>query len=44
MRFAMIGKGYLGLVSRARFADFGHEVSCIDKGLRKIGSLNLGRN
>jgi UDPglucose 6-dehydrogenase len=31
MRVAMIGSGYVGLVSGACFADFGHTVVCIDK-------------
>ena len=36
MRVAMIGAGYVGLVSGACFADFGHEVGCIDKDAAKI--------
>ncbi|PLR22359.1 hypothetical protein SGCZBJ_04765, partial [Caulobacter zeae] len=36
MRVAMIGTGYVGLVSGACFADFGHVVTCIDKDPRKI--------
>ncbi|HEX8842446.1 MAG TPA: UDP-glucose/GDP-mannose dehydrogenase family protein [Sphingomicrobium sp.] len=43
MRIAMIGTGYVGLVSGACFADFGHEVSCIDKDSSKIDRLNQGR-
>jgi len=43
MRIAMIGTGYVGLVSGACFADFGHEVCCIDKDEAKIDGLNAGR-
>jgi UDPglucose 6-dehydrogenase len=43
MRIAMIGTGYVGLVSGACFADFGHEVCCIDKDSGKIDGLNEGR-
>jgi UDPglucose 6-dehydrogenase len=43
MRITMIGTGYVGLVSGACFADFGHEVSCIDKDSSKIDALNAGR-
>jgi len=39
MRVAMIGTGYVGLVSGACFADFGHEVTCIDKDAGKIERL-----
>ncbi|MTI00197.1 UDP-glucose/GDP-mannose dehydrogenase family protein [Roseibium sp. RKSG952] len=42
MRVAMIGTGYVGLVSGACFADFGHVVTCIDKDARKIDALNNG--
>ena len=42
MRIAMIGTGYVGLVSGACFADFGHEVVCVDKDARKIDALNQG--
>jgi UDPglucose 6-dehydrogenase len=42
MRVAMIGSGYVGLVSGACFADFGHEVTCVDKDKGKINSLNGG--
>jgi UDPglucose 6-dehydrogenase len=38
----MIGAGYVGLVSGACFADFGHQVSCIDKDAAKIGALKRG--
>jgi len=39
MRVAMIGTGYVGLVSGACFADFGHEVTCVDKDTGKIAAL-----
>jgi UDPglucose 6-dehydrogenase len=42
MRVAMIGSGYVGLVSGACFADFGHSVTCIDKDPSKIDRLNRG--
>ncbi len=42
MRVAMIGTGYVGLVSGACFADFGHVVTCIDKDATKIDALNGG--
>lgn len=42
MRIAMIGTGYVGLVSGACFADFGHEVVCIDKDRSKIEALKCG--
>jgi len=42
MRIAMIGTGYVGLVSGACFADFGHQVTCIDKDADKIDALNAG--
>src|SRR5205085_11659366 len=42
MRIAMIGVGYVGLVSGACFADFGHRVSCIDKDMDKIAALERG--
>ena len=40
MKIAMIGSGYVGLVSGACFADFGHEVVCVDKDASKIERLN----
>ena len=42
MRIAMIGSGYVGLVSGACFADFGHRVTCVDKDAKKIASLSKG--
>lgn len=43
MRVAMIGTGYVGLVSGACFADFGHMVCCVDKDPSKIDRLNQGQ-
>ncbi|MEH2470336.1 UDPglucose 6-dehydrogenase [Nitrobacteraceae bacterium AZCC 2161] len=42
MRIAMIGTGYVGLVSGACFADFGHHVTCVDKDDDKIAALQRG--
>ena len=42
MRVAMVGTGYVGLVSGACFADFGHTVVCIDKDAHRIARLNAG--
>ena len=39
MKIAMVGSGYVGLVSGACFADFGHDVVCIDKDQSKIDRL-----
>ena len=36
MKIAMIGTGYVGLVSGACFSDFGHDVVCVDKDASKI--------
>ncbi|MXO88984.1 UDP-glucose dehydrogenase family protein [Alteraurantiacibacter aestuarii] len=43
MRIVMIGTGYVGLVSGACFADFGHHVTCVDKDKSKIDALLDGR-
>jgi UDPglucose 6-dehydrogenase len=43
MRIVMIGTGYVGLVSGACFADFGHQVTCIDKDAGKIAALQSGK-
>ena len=43
MRIAMIGTGYVGLVSGACFSDFGHVVTCIDKDTGKIRELQKGK-
>jgi UDPglucose 6-dehydrogenase len=42
MKIAMIGTGYVGLVSGACFADFGYHVTCVDKDADKIAALNRG--
>jgi UDPglucose 6-dehydrogenase len=43
MRIAIVGTGYVGLVSGACFADFGHRVTCIDKDAAKIAALRNGK-
>ena len=43
MRIAMVGSGYVGLVSGACFAQFGHDVVCVDKDESKIAALQQGR-
>jgi UDPglucose 6-dehydrogenase len=42
MRIAIIGTGYVGLVSGACFSDFGHDVVCVDKDENKIAALERG--
>ena len=42
MKIAMVGSGYVGLVSGACFADFGHTVCCIDTDPAKIAALEEG--
>ena len=42
MHIAMIGSGYVGLVSDACLADFGHDVVCVDKDAAKIAALERG--
>jgi len=42
MRIVMVGSGYVGLVSGACFADFGHDVICVDKAVEKIDALKKG--
>ena len=42
MRIAIIGTGYVGLVSGACFSDFGHDVVCVDKDAGKIADLDRG--
>src|ERR1700722_19109937 len=43
MHIAMIGTGYVGLVSAACLSEFGHHVVCVDKDSDKIADLNAGR-
>ena len=43
MRVVMIGTGYVGLVSGACFADFGHDVTCVDNNADKIEALRNGQ-
>lgn len=43
MKVVMIGTGYVGLVSGACFADFGHQVTCIDKDVDKVSVLQKGQ-
>lgn len=43
MKIAMIGTGYVGLVSGACFSDFGHDVICVDKDSSKIDALHAGK-
>lgn len=42
MRVTMIGAGYVGLVSGACFADFGHQVICVDNDAKKVAALQGG--
>ena len=43
MKIAMVGKGYVGLVSGVCFSDFGHDVICVDKDPAKIEMLEAGK-
>ncbi|MFC3227599.1 UDP-glucose dehydrogenase family protein [Marinibaculum pumilum] len=43
MRVAMIGTGYVGLVSGACFSEFGHDVTCVDTDASRIAALEAGR-
>ncbi|MCJ2053876.1 3-hydroxyacyl-CoA dehydrogenase NAD-binding domain-containing protein, partial [Methylobacterium sp. J-070] len=43
MKITIVGSGYVGLVSGACFADFGHSVVCVDKDADKIASLKAGK-
>lgn len=42
MKIAMVGTGYVGLVSGVCFSDFGHEVVCVDKNPDNISRLQSG--
>jgi UDPglucose 6-dehydrogenase len=42
VKIAMIGTGYVGLVSGVCFSDFGHDVTCVDKNPDKIARLERG--
>ena len=42
MKLTVIGTGYVGLVSGACFADFGHHVTCVDQDAEKIAALKRG--
>ena len=43
MKIALIGTGYVGLVSGVCFSDFGHDVVCVDKNADKIAQLQAGQ-
>ncbi|MDA0654285.1 MAG: UDP-glucose/GDP-mannose dehydrogenase family protein [Proteobacteria bacterium] len=43
MRIAMIGTGYVGLVSGACFSEFGYDVTCIDQDRNKVAALKSGK-
>jgi UDPglucose 6-dehydrogenase len=43
MKIAMVGTGYVGLVSGVCFSDFGHDVICVDKDPAKIEMLEAGK-
>ena len=42
MKIAVIGTGYVGLVSGACFSEFGFDVTCVDKDLAKVEKINKG--
>jgi UDPglucose 6-dehydrogenase len=43
MKIAIVGSGYVGLVTGACLADFGHEIVCVDRDAAKIAALNNGQ-
>tara|TARA_B100000214_G_scaffold202153_1_gene146471 strand:+ start:467 stop:691 length:225 start_codon:yes stop_codon:yes gene_type:complete len=43
MKLAIVGTGYVGLVSGACFAEFGYQTVCVDKDIRRIESLKSGK-
>lgn len=43
MKIVIVGAGYVGLVSGVCFADFGHDVICVEKDQRKLEMLKLGK-
>src|SRR5499427_9508537 len=42
MRLAVLGTGYVGLVTGAGFADFGHDVTCVDIDAARVAALRTG--
>ena len=42
MKIAIIGSGYVGLVAAACFAEFGHDVICVDNDEKKLAALQAG--
>ena len=43
MKIVMIGSGYVGLVSGTCFSEFGFQVTCVDKDIKKINQLKRGK-
>lgn len=42
MKIVIVGAGYVGLVSGICFSDFGHEIICVEKDLKKLAMLEKG--